>query len=221
MKTQANPITGRMRAGEVYSRFGGFGPPESLRFVVEPNHMRILSLTEHAAWMAAHKLPAKPYEHGGEAFESFLQFHAPKTFRSIECFTEALLDYAGTGGEAMVTIVDTVNPYDYEERLFNRLRFPGGEPKSIPEAPAHLFDANELADLIPIFSLTVGWQWQAYLHMPRSRTVLHNWEGELFDLWTDDRAVLTGLRGMLETFGLGETEPAPPGNAADPAPPGG
>ena len=164
--------------------------------------------------MAGHSLPDSPYEHGGEAFKFFLQFHAPKTLRSTECFTEALLDCAGTGGEVMMTVVDTESPYEYEERLFNRLRFPLGEPKSIMEAPAHLFAANQLADLIPIFSLTVGWQWEAYLHMARSRTVLLNWEGEIFDFWTDDDPVFSGLVGMLKTFGLNETQPAQQGGSA-------
>jgi hypothetical protein len=168
--------------------------------------MRILSSTELAAWMTANKLPSEPYAQGGEAFAFYLQFHAPQSFRSIECFIEALLHHAGTGGETMVTVVDTVNLYDYEYRFFEKLRFPAGETKSILEAPAHLFSAHEFTDVIPMFSLTVGWQWQAYLHMPRSRSVLFNWEGELFDLWTDDRAVLTGVRELLERFGLRETE---------------
>jgi hypothetical protein len=142
---------------------------------------------------------------GGESFEFSLQFYAPKTFRSTECFTEGLLGFAGGNGNVMMTVIDTVSPYDYEERLFNRLRFPEGQPTSIVETPVHLFASEELRDLIPIFSLTVGWQWQAYLHMPASRSILLNWEGEIFDFWTDEQSVFSGVAGMLETFGLRET----------------
>jgi hypothetical protein len=178
--------------------------------------MRILSLTEQAAWMACRGLPANPYERGGEKFEFYLQFYAPKTLRSTECFTEGVVNFAGSGDEIMLTVVDTEMPDDYEERLFNRLRFPVSEPKEIMESPAHLFDTEELRDVIPIFSLTVGWQWEAYLHMPRSRTVLLNWEGDIFDVWTDEQSVFSGISGMLQTFGLKEIENARPtagGNA--------
>jgi hypothetical protein len=96
--------------------------------------MRILSLTEQASWVASHRLPARPYEAGGEAFAFFLQFYAPKSLRSIECFTEALLGCAGESRDVMMTVVDTVMPYDYEERLFERLRFSVGESRSITEA---------------------------------------------------------------------------------------
>ena len=170
--------------------------------------MRILPLTEQARWLAAHALPTEPYERGGEVFKFFLQFHAPKTLASIECFTKALLDYAGVGGDVMMTVIDTEAPYDYDERLFDKLRFPVGEPKTIVEAPAHLFSTDELDDLVPMFGLTVAWQWEAYLHMPHTRTVLLNWEGEVFDFWTDDRSVFAGVSEMLKTFGLSETESA-------------
>jgi len=106
----------------------------------------------------------------------------------------------------MLTVVDTEMPYDYEERLFNRLRFPASEPKAILDSPAHLFDREELRDVIPMFSLTVGWQWESYLHMPGSRTVLLNWEGDIFDVWTDDRSVASGISDMLKTFNLEQVE---------------
>ncbi len=154
--------------------------------------------------MLSNDLPARPYQEGDDVFEYFLQFHAPKTLSSIQCFTDALIALAGTGSEVMMTVIDTESPYDYEARFFSKLRFPVGEPKSIVEAPAHLFQPDELSDLVPMFSLTVGWHWEAYLHMQRTRTVLLNWEGEIFDLWTNDQGVFSGVAGMLQTFGLSE-----------------
>lgn len=168
--------------------------------------MRILSLSEQAAWMARRGLPANPYQCDGEKFEFYLQFYAPKSLRSTECFTEGVLNFGGSGDEIMMTVVDTENPYDYEERLFNRLRFPASEPKAILESPAHLFDRDELGDVIPMFSLTVGWQWESYLHIPGSGTVLLNWEGDIFDVWTHEQSVFLGISDMLKAFGLEPVE---------------
>jgi hypothetical protein len=178
--------------------------------------MRVLTRPEQAAWIDRHGLPAEPYRSGGEKFKFYLQFHTPKTLRSIECFTEGVLNLAGLGGEVMMTIVDTEISYDFQVRLFDRLRFPMTEPKAIVDSPGHLFDSDEVRDVIPMFSLTVGWGWEAYLHMPRSRTVLLNWEGDIFDVWTDDQSVFSGICGMLKTFGLNQTDTAQPavgGNA--------
>ena len=177
--------------------------------------MRILPLAEQGRWLQSQALPADPYKAGGETFEFYLQFYPPKHLGGIECFSEGLISYAGVGGEALMTVVDTECPREYDERLFNRIRYPVGEGKSIYESPAHLFSADELPDLIPIFSLTVAWQWEAYLHMPRTRTVLLNWEGDIFDLWTDDRAVYLGVSEMLKEFSLSEVAGSQPGDPAN------
>ncbi len=177
--------------------------------------MRVLPLTEQGRWLQSQALPADPYKAGGEVFEFYLQFYPPKHLGGIECFTEGLIGYAGVGGEALMTVVNTECPREYDERLFNRIRFPDGEGKSIYESPAHLFSADELQDLIPIFSLTVAWQWESYLHMPRTRTVLLNWEGDIFDLWTGDRSVYFGVSEMLKTFGLSEVAASQPGGPAN------
>jgi len=181
--------------------------------------MRVLALTEQARWLQSQTLPADPYKSGGETFEFYLQFYPPKHLGGVECFTEALIGYAAEGGETMMTVMDTECPREYDVRLFDRLRFQVGESKTIYEAPAHLFAAEELQDLIPMFALTVAWQWEAYLHMPRTRTILLNWEGDIFDMWTDDHSVFMGVSEMLKTFGLSEVATAQPGGPANGSPP--
>lgn len=181
--------------------------------------MRVLALTDQARWLRAHELPADPYESGGDTFKYYLQFHPPKHLAGIECFTGALIGCAAAGGEAMLTVMDTECPYDYDERLFDRLRFPAAGPGTIHEAPAHLFGADELQDLIPMFGLTAAWQWETYLHMPGTRTILLNWEGDVFDLWTDDPSVFVAVSEMLRGFGLSETDPPGRPRASEGGPP--
>ena len=67
-----------------------------------------------------------------------------------------------------------------------------------------------------MFSLTVAFQWEAYLHIPMSKTILLNWEGDIFDLWTDDRSVFASVSDMLRTFCLSETNSAQPGGPVSP-----
>ena len=42
-----------------------------------------------------------------------------------------------------MTVMDTECPRAYDERLFDKPRFPVGEAKTIDEAPAHLYTAEE------------------------------------------------------------------------------
>ena len=178
--------------------------------------MRILKQAEQLAWLAERRLAANPIESGGDGIEFYLQFYPPKQLRAIEAFTHTFLATAGARSEVMMTITDTENPEDYELRLFDRLRFPSGDPKSIFEAPVHLFGAEEHEDLIPMFSLTVAFQWEAYLHILMSKTILLNWESDIFDLWTDDRSVFASVSDMLRTFCLSETNSAQPGGPVSP-----
>lgn len=163
-------------------------------------------MEEHAAWLATQNLPAKPYEHGGGKFEFYIQFYAPTRFRATECFTEGLLSVAAEKGELLLSVTDMVTPYDYEEQLFDRIRFCGAASAPAADSYAHLFAADEIRDSIPMFSLTVGWQWSTYLHMPHTRTVVLNWEGTIFDLWTDDPQVFSDMPQMLQNFELSTTE---------------
>ncbi len=168
--------------------------------------MQLLTVAEQSRWLADRQLPADPYAAGGDVFQFYLQFYPPENFRGVESFIKGFLEYAGRGSDLMVTVMDTVNPDPYELRLFDRLRTLNEERRRLLDTPVHLFEPTEDDDVIAMFTLTVAFQWQAYLHVPKTRTVLYNWEGDIFDFWTADRLVFESVSRMLDTFELKQTK---------------
>lgn len=168
--------------------------------------MHLLETTQQARWLAERNLPVEPYEKGSYDLEFYLQFHVPKSFRGIEYFTKGVIECAGKGGQLLVTVTDTVMAEPFETRLFERLRTPNMESKRLIDQPAHLFDHEEDEDVIAMFSLTVALEWKAYLHFPASRSVLYNWEGEIFDFWSADYEVFKNLSQLVQAFELKKTK---------------
>lgn len=155
-------------------------------------------------WLEPYGLPVDPYAESDVArLPFYLQFHAPKRFRPVEAFARELAALASPDDEFLVSITDTIMPWDFELRMFDRLR-PAGAP-SLLEAPGHLFSRDEVGDMISMFSLSVALEWKAYLHVPKMRSILHNWEGEIFDFWSGTEAVFEAVSSLLVGFKLDET----------------
>ncbi len=168
--------------------------------------MHCLRKEQIASWLTKHSLPADPYNEYAGSLPLYLQFHAPKRFRPIEAFTREFSALAAPHDEVLVSVIDTIAPWNLELRMFNRLR-----PESAPdllEAPGHLFARDEVEDMIAMFSLTVALEWKAYLYIPERHLILYNWEGEIFDFWTTNESASMCVRALLQDFQLNETEKA-------------
>jgi hypothetical protein len=90
-------------------------------------------------------------------------------------------------------------------RLIDLVRTTHGERRPLIDAAGHLFPTDEKDDLVGLFSLTVAYYWSAYLYFPSSKTTLFNWEGEIFDFWTDDPNCYAKLLELQKSFHLKKT----------------
>ena len=178
--------------------------------------MQILSKTEIESWMCRRALPGDPYQNGGDRLAFYLQFYPPKNLRGVESFTHGLIHHLARDDEVLMTITDTENPERYELRLFDRLRKDFASGREILDAPGHLFAAAGYDDVIPMFALTVAFQWEAYLHFPATRSIILNWEGDIIDFWTDDRNAFDAVSTMIDAFKLKEVKAAQPGATENP-----
>ncbi len=167
--------------------------------------MKCFTPDEELAWLAEHHIQAAPYEHGGQCFAFYLQFYSPKSFRGVAAFTQNVLSAICEGGETLLSIADTEQPKSYELRLIERLRSASQESRSIGKAPGHLFSSAEEDDAVAMFSLTVAMGWEAYLYMPKTSSVVFNWEGDILDFWTSKRSVFEEVTRLIAVFGLQET----------------
>jgi len=92
-----------------------------------------------------------------------------------------------------------------------------GENRWLIEAPGHLIGPDETELGISLFALSASFGWTAYLYSPLDSAILLNWEGEIFDYWTDNQQALSEMRKILVDFDLSETNQAEQTSAGQPA----
>ena len=80
------------------------------------------------------------------------------------------------------------------------------ERRSLIEAPGHELTPEEIELGVSLFSLSASFDWTAYLYSPLNRSTLYNWEGELFDFWTDSEGSFAEMDRILKQFELEKTQ---------------
>lgn len=91
------------------------------------------------------------------------------------------------------------------------IRSNANELRKLIEAPGHHLTPEESETGISLFSLSASFGWSSYLYSPTHRSTLYNWEGSIFDFWTDSRAAIENLKSLLKQFGLDQTPIDPRG----------
>jgi hypothetical protein len=171
--------------------------------------MNCLTTAEQSDWLARLKIVEKPYRNS-QAPRHYTQFYAPKSLRAVQAFALDLLLTFFESGDALLTITDWSSYESYEMRLFDSLRSIDGETRSLIEAPGHLCGTTEKDDLVGLFSLSVAFEWTAYLYLPDAKVTVLNWEGAIFDFWAEDADGLERMAKSLSTFSLPYTDTSHP-----------
>ena len=55
-----------------------------------------------------------------------------------------------------------------------------------------------------IFALTTCFKWKCYAYGTQARMTLYNWEGEIFDFWTNSETKKEQFRSIMQEFKLEE-----------------
>jgi hypothetical protein len=167
--------------------------------------MKCLTNTEQNEWLTRRAIVERPYG-TNEASKHYVQFYSPKNFRGIESFTHHLSDLFLAGSEALLVFEDWPFYQPYEMRLVDHVRSAFGEKRNLIDAPGHLFTAEEGDDLIGLFSLGVAFEWTSYLYFAKNKATVLNWEGVIFDFWTEDERSLDDLLKLMGDFKLEKTK---------------
>lgn len=163
--------------------------------------------SEAAEWLRRNEIPEDPY-HRGATTAYYLQFRAPTRHSQLDALARHYAERIIPQSVALVHMTDWALYTPSEMIAITGIRSSYGENRMLIEAPGHLIEPDEAEIGISLFALSASFAWTTYLYSPPDRTTLLNWEGELFDFWTDRQEALSEMRRILVDFDLTETNPA-------------
>jgi hypothetical protein len=166
--------------------------------------MRCLTNHEVSGWLEARAISQDPY-HNDESPIHYVQFHAPTLYLDLDAFTRHYFKRIIPGSESLVHITDWGLYQSSEMIAISGIRCSFDEKRNLIDAPGHQLDQKETELGISLFSLSASFAWKAYLYSTNEKTTLYNWEGALFDFWTDSDSALAEMRAILKEFNLKET----------------
>ncbi len=161
--------------------------------------MKCLTQLEIAFWLDAHCVTPEPYGHQRPPAH-YLQFKHPVQPVANSEFIRQFLN--ATSGEVLIHITDWPAYKPDEMAVANALRRQCNETRNLIDAAGHLFAPNESELAIAMFGHTGNYEWNAYLYTPNDMATLYNWEGELYDCWTNDPAMHLAVETLVDNFGV-------------------
>jgi len=161
--------------------------------------MKCLTEFEIATWLDDQCVTPAPYGNHGSPTHC-LQFKHPVQPVANSEFIRQFLN--ATSGEILIHITDWPLHSPAEMAIADAIRRQWNETRNLIDAPGHLFAPNESELAIAMFGHTGNYEWNAYLYTPGDIATLYNWEGELYDCWTNDAATHLAVETLVGNFGL-------------------
>lgn len=166
--------------------------------------MNCVTESEIDEWLRERSIPKDPYRGDSEpAF--YLQFHAPATHRRMDALVRHYYDQMIPESESLVHMTDWGGYEQSEMVAIAGIRSSCGEGRMLIDAPGHILTSGEKDMGISLFSLSASFAWSSYLYSPQHRSTLYNWEGELFDFWTNSEQAMSEMKLVLKQLDLAET----------------
>ena len=166
--------------------------------------MRCLTTIEISDWLSRMEVPEDPYW-GEPNSMHYLQFYAPPEHRRVEAFSRMFYQQIIPNSELLIHITDWVFYTPSEMLVIDAVRGSHNESRRLIDAPGHLVDQSESDLGIALFSLSASYAWKSYLYSPHLRTTLYNWDGEIFDFWTNGNQEYLAMKSLLSQFSFTET----------------
>jgi hypothetical protein len=178
--------------------------------------MKCVTDSEIDDWLRQRSIPKDPY-HRDSSPAFYLQFYAPKNHRRIDAFARHYYERIVPEADSLIHMTDWGLYQQSEMIAIVGIRSSRDEDRMLIDAPGHILPTGEKEIGISLFSLSVSFAWSSYLYSARDHSTLFNWEGEIFDFWTDSEHVVTEMKLILNQFDLTETNKGEQGGADQPA----
>jgi hypothetical protein len=170
--------------------------------------MRFLTPGEISEWIKANDLIEDPYT--GESEPRFhAQCYAPDTYFAVEYFLRTVFGQLLAEGELLIHVSDWEPSEPCRDFATNALREKLGETRPIDETPGLLINRSSDEVAIALFAQCACFKWKSFVYSTCDRATLYNWEGDIFDFWTDSEAKLSEFRSLMQNFQLAEVEDSP------------
>lgn len=166
--------------------------------------MRCITDSEITDWLRERSIPKDPYR--GDATPRFyLQFYAPTNHRRIDAFVRHYFERVLPAADSLIHLTDRGLYQQSEMIAISGIRASRGEHRMLIDSPGHFLTSSEREIGVSLFSLSASFAWSSYIYSQHHRSTLYNWEGEIFDFWTDREEVVSEIKLILEQFDLPET----------------
>jgi hypothetical protein len=119
-------------------------------------------------------------------------------------FCQQILPNAGF----LIHITDWAFYTPSEMLVIDAIRRCHSESRHLIDASGHLVEPSESDLGIALFCVTAAFAWKSYLYSPQLRTTLYNWDGEIFDFWTNGTQEYRTMKSLVSRFALAETTEA-------------
>ena len=163
--------------------------------------MRCVTPREISRWLETANQFEDPYL--GESEPRLrLQFHCPDRYKSVEHFAHVFAEDIVATGDLLVVISDSEPSEPSQIAIIDAIRHSIGESRPIRDAPGFIVERKELEKAIGLFALTSCFMWKSYLYTDHDRIVLYNWEGEIWDFWTDSESSYNLMAEMIKHWEL-------------------
>lgn len=165
--------------------------------------MRCLTPTETSRWLAERGLIGEPYyDKSPDSPTFYLQFHTPKTEDGIESLVRSYFGIIIPDQETLIEMNDWASYLPEQMEVVTAIRSQHGEDRWLIHAPGHLISAEDVEWGIRLFSTSVAFGWSSHVYAPVAGTTLFNWEGDLFDFFTESEELWLGMKDLVIGSGL-------------------
>ncbi len=166
--------------------------------------MKCVTDSEIDDWLRQRSIHKDPY-HGESSPAFYLQFYAPTNHRRVDAFTRHYYERIIPDSDSLIHMTDWGLYQQSEMIAIAGIRSSRQEDRMLIDAPGHILTSAQNEIGISLFSLSASFAWSSYLYSAQGHSILFNWEGEVFDFWTDNEQVMSEMELILKQFDLTET----------------
>jgi hypothetical protein len=151
--------------------------------------MKALTFEESNDWLASVGVKHDPFREKAKGAQYYLTGALTDVSRSVSfAFVRNLLVYGlMPSGDVLLRISDWSLYQKDEMSVIDSFRSSFGECRSLNEANGHLFASAEMDHCVGLFNLTFAYGWSSYLYIFNPSLTFFNWEGEMFEFWSEQK----------------------------------
>jgi hypothetical protein len=165
--------------------------------------MKCLTPVEISVWLRNTGQVADPRSKGKKS-AYHITFNAPPdyNYQAFESYWECIIGQVVMTGDLLIVVADADPSLPCQDFIHDAIRKTANERRSVLEAPGYSIDYNEREKAIALLSLSSCFGWKCYLYANHDQTAFLNWEGKIFDFWTDSESKKDTVEQIMQNFGL-------------------